>query len=139
MALEPETIFNEHVARHRVTQGMPELAQEPAEPVPVARIGKVAGPPVRPQEHAARHVLPPQLQRPAEHRDAQAPSQQMRRRGQTVRTGADNYGIVFHDEDLLRAKTARARLNATRAARRAKSALKSLMAFTAGSGSCQST
>ena len=74
------------------------LAEELIESVPVMPVRQTARPPVRAQEHASRHVVLPQFQRPPEDTDAQAAPEQLRRCGQTVRSGADDYGIVFHDE-----------------------------------------
>src|SRR5206468_11762433 len=85
---------------HRVAGAVSGLAEEPVEPVLLSWIGQVRRPPLRAEEHAARHVMAPELQRPAVDADAQATPEQMRGRGETVGAGADDYNVVLHDDVL---------------------------------------
>src|SRR5438045_7717428 len=100
MALKPQTVFDEQLARQRVAGAMPGRAEEPVEPVVLAWIGQARRPPVRAEEHAARHVIAPEPQRPAVDADAQASPEQMRGRGQAVGTRAGDYNVVLHDDVL---------------------------------------
>jgi hypothetical protein len=159
--LEPQTVVDERLDRHRVARRVrgpvvPGCPEEGLEAVPPPGVGEIRGPPVRSQRHAFRHVVAPEFERLAEDGDVQTSSEQMGRRRESVRTCADDDGVIVGDrlrppwrgdlwcDDhagcLLQRVRVRLRIVPAVRPRTVPSVrrVKSAVALTAGSGSLQS-
>ena len=97
MLLKPEPVLDEHLSRHRIARVIPGLADEPIECILPARIRQDGGPPVGTQKHSVGHVVPPQLEGPAENSGSDPSPEEVSGRRQTVRSGSDNYGVILHE------------------------------------------